>query len=178
MEREPTAYDVKGTIGERQPVDIPQPPLDIVEFALGRQRPRLLQHRIGRIKADGTTQARGKRRNDRAWTARNIKRLIIRLRRGRIHDEPYLRIGVELRGSGEPLRLLGELVVNARLMSAVVRTRGPVVVMTGDRHFASSERREMSVLHRPKLVDQNADVFAIVDRNGNQVDAARRERLP
>ena len=31
-------------------------------------------------------------------------------------------------------------------------------------------------MHMPELFDQHADVFAIVYRNGNQVDAARRER--
>jgi len=44
-----------------------------MEFALDGERPRLIQHRVGRIKADGTTDARGKRGSDRAWTARNIK---------------------------------------------------------------------------------------------------------
>jgi hypothetical protein len=73
MERETTAYDVECTIGERQPIDIPERPLDIMKFAFDRERTRLIQHRIGRIKANGTTDARGKRGNDRARTARNIQ---------------------------------------------------------------------------------------------------------
>jgi len=60
-------------------------PFDIDEISFGRQRAGLIQHRAGRIEADGTPHTRGKCGNNGAWAASDVKRLVARLRPRGIH---------------------------------------------------------------------------------------------
>jgi hypothetical protein len=53
----------------------------------------LIQHRAGRIEADSTTHARGRRGNNGAGFANDAKRLIVRLRPRGLHRQEFALCG-------------------------------------------------------------------------------------
>ncbi|HWF97034.1 MAG TPA: hypothetical protein VG291_18950 [Xanthobacteraceae bacterium] len=116
MKREAAGHDIKCLIRERQRVHVAGPPFHIGEVSFRGQGARLIQHGLRHIEAIGAARMRRESRHDRAGSARNVQRLVRRLRLRGVHEQHHLSVAVKLGRSRKQLSLPAELVADQRLM--------------------------------------------------------------